>query len=168
MNNITLIGMSGCGKTVVGKRLTQILNMEFFDADAEIEREQGMLISEIFEKSGEAEFRRLEREKIAELAKLTNAVISTGGGVVLNPENMANLKQNSVVVFLGRSVDDILSTLDNSNRPLLKDISKVQKLYDERINLYRKYADVVVENVGTIEEVAEKMAYKWQMKEELQ
>jgi len=155
--NITLIGMSGCGKTVVGERLAQLLNMKSFDADAEIEREQNMRISEIFEKLGEAEFRRLEREKTAELAKLENAVISTGGGVVLNPANMENLKRNSVVVFLDRSADDILTDLDNSNRPLLADKSRVYKLYDERIELYRKYADIIVENIGTIDDTAEEI-----------
>ena len=154
MKNITLIGMSGCGKTVVGQRVSELLNMNFFDADAEIEREQGVKISEIFEKFGETEFRRLEREKTAELSQLENVVISTGGGVVLFDENIKNLKRNSLIVFLDRSVDDILATLDNSNRPLLKDVSRVQKLYDDRIELYQKYADVTVKNVGSIEDVA--------------
>ena len=157
MKNIILIGMSGCGKTIIGERVATLLNMQFFDADAEIEREQSVKISEIFERFGEAEFRRLEREKTAELASLENAVISTGGGVVLFEENMQNLKRNGVIVFLDRSVEDILATLDNSNRPLLKDKSRVQKLYDDRIELYRKYADVTVKNVGTIEEAAAKI-----------
>ena len=161
MKNIILIGMSGCGKTVIGERVAILLNKRFLDADAEIEREQGVKISEIFEKHGEAEFRRLEREKTAELSTLENVVISTGGGVVLFEENMQNLKRNGVIVFLDRSVEDILSTLDNSNRPLLKDPSRVRKLYDDRIDLYRKYADITIKNVGAIKEVAEKIANEW-------
>jgi len=164
--SISLIGMSGCGKTVVGRRVARLLDMRFFDADAEIEQEQGVKISEIFEKSGEAEFRRLEREKTAELAKLHNVVISTGGGVILDAENMENLKRNSVIVFLDRSVSDILAKLDNSNRPVLKDKSKFHKIYDERIALYRKYADIIVENIGTVDDVAERVANEWRKYDE--
>jgi len=156
--------MSGCGKSVVGARVAELLDKQFFDADTEIEREQSMKISEIFEKFGEAEFRRLEREKTAELAQLENVVISTGGGVVLFSENMSALKKNGKIIFLDRSVDDIMSTLDNSNRPLLKDPARLQKLYDDRIELYRKYADITVENIGAIEEIAVKIANEWRNK----
>ena len=155
--NVSLIGMSGCGKSVVGERLALRLDMRFFDVDAEIEKEQNMKISEIFDKFGEAEFRRLEREKISRLAELTNAVISTGGGVVLDVENIRALKRSSIVVFIDRSVEDILADLDNSNRPLLRDKSKVRELYDKRIGLYREYADVIVHNVGTVEDVVGKI-----------
>ena len=157
MKNIALIGMSGCGKTVVGERLAEVLGVPFYDADAEIERDAGMRISEIFAKFGEAEFRRLECAKTAELAKLSGVVISTGGGVVLNPENMENLRRNSTIVFLDRNPDDILATLDNSNRPLLRDSERVYAMYDERLPLYQRFADLVVENVGSIEEVVGKI-----------
>ena len=154
MKNIALIGMSGCGKTTVGRRVAELLNMQFIDADAEIEREEGVKISEIFEKRGEAEFRRLEREKTAELAKLQNVVISTGGGVILDERNIEALRKTSKIVFLDRSPDKILEQLDNSNRPMLKDKSKFYKIYEERIALYRKYADLIVDGNGTIDEVA--------------
>jgi len=153
MKNIALIGMSGCGKSVVGERLAEVFGVPFYDADAEIERDAGMRIYEIFEKFGEAEFRRLERVKTAELAQLSGVVISTGGGVVLNPENMKNLKRSSVVVFLDRKPDDILTTLDNSNRPLLQDSARVHTMYAERLPLYQRYADVAVANAGSVEEV---------------
>jgi len=157
MKNIALIGMSGCGKSVVGERLAEVLGVAFYDADAEIERDAGMRISEIFEKFGEVEFRRLERAKTAELAQLSGVVISTGGGVVLNPENMENLRRSSVIVFLDRKPGEILATLDNSNRPLLRDSARVYAMYDERLPLYHCGADLVVANVGTVEEVVGKI-----------
>jgi len=153
-DNIALIGMSGCGKTVVGQRTAELFGMQFFDVDVEIEREQNMEISEIFSQFGESKFRELESAKINELAMLDNVTIATGGGAVLNPENMAALKQKSLIVFLDRSLSDILSTLDISNRPLLTEPEQVYALYDERIELYRKYADLIVENDDKIDQAA--------------
>ncbi len=145
--NIVLIGMPGCGKSTLGKRLASSLGRSFFDADAELEKNYGETISEIFEKYGEAEFRRRETETLRLLCGKDNAVISTGGGAVKNKENIDIAKKSGVVVFLNRPLEHILGDVDTSKRPLLKDgKDNLTKLYRERIGLYKKYADAEVVN----------------------
>ena len=150
--NIVLIGMSGCGKTTIGKMLADKLEMSFYDTDELIEIKQNKKIKDIFSESGEAFFRELETEAAKETSKLENAVISTGGGMILKPENMNFLKQNSLTVYLKRTTASINKTMDASGRPLLA--NGVDKLYEmEKIRspLYEKYADLVVINEQTPE-----------------
>lgn len=155
--NIVLIGMSGAGKTTVGIAMSYKLQMAFVDMDDYIEKKSGMSVSYIFEKYGEAYFRELEKETAEHLSeKYTNTIISTGGGAVLNPENMQNLKKTGIVVYLNRSVESILSTLNANKRPLLK--SNPQKLYDMykvRHPLYLKYADICIANSGSFDETVD-------------
>lgn len=145
--NIVLIGMPGCGKSVFGRRLAGKLDRVFYDADAELEKIYGETISEIFEKYGEAEFRRRETETMRVLCAQDRAVISTGGGAVKNKENIDIAKKSGVIVFLNRPLGHILGDVDTSKRPLLKDgKERLKKLYGERIGLYKKYADIEVRN----------------------
>ena len=146
--NIVLIGMSGAGKSTVGMALSYKLRMSFVDMDAYIERKQQMTISEIFRLHGNDYFRDLETET-AKLIGQTyqKTIISTGGGVILRPENMQYLKENGIVVYINRSVENILKTLKTDKRPLLKDHpEKLYEMYEERHNLYLKYADICVVN----------------------
>ena len=158
--NIVLIGMSGAGKTSVGRALSYRLKMAFLDMDDFIEKRENMSISEIFEKYGEEHFRKLETETAEFLSQnYKNTIISTGGGVVLNPLNMDYLKKNGTVIYINRSVERILSTLNPEKRPLLK--SNPEKLYDMyniRHHLYLKYADVCIPNNGDIDECVENIA----------
>ena len=142
--NLVLIGMPGCGKSTVGKILSKELNLEFIDIDTEIEKRHG-LISEIFEKHGEPYFRKIESEIVKEFSLKVGAVISTGGGVVLNKVNMDNLMHNGKVYFINRE----LNLLAKDNRPLTNTYG-VEKLYNDRINLYKKYNDLEVDNNGDI------------------
>jgi shikimate kinase len=153
MKNIVLIGMPGSGKTTFGRYLAELLQMDFIDADPEIEKDAGKTIPELFAVS-EDWFRQCETATVRRLAKLEGKVLAMGGGVVLRPENIAALKENGVILFLDRSPGDIAGDVDMAYRPLLKDGTKrVYELYDQRYRLYKNAADRIVPNKGTRKEV---------------
>jgi shikimate kinase len=144
--NIVLIGIMGSGKSSKGRLLASRLGMHYVDVDDEIEKEQGMSISDIFAKKGSFEFRKLESNKIEEISKKKRHVISTGGGVVLSDSNMNRLKENAIVVFLNRDIDEIVRTIDIANRPLLEaaGASKLYEIFKDRLPLYRKWCDIEI------------------------
>lgn len=137
--NIVLIGMPGCGKSTLGKRLAADLGREFVDADAEIVAEAGCTIPEIFEAEGEVGFRRRESAVLARLGKEKGLVIATGGGAVTVPENQPLLRQNGRLVFL----DVAPENLSTKGRPLSA-ARTPEVIYRERLPLYRKFASVTV------------------------
>lgn len=148
MKNIVLIGMPGCGKSTFGKRLAKKLALPFYDADAVLEEREQRTIKDFFAESEDA-FRSAETRTLAHLSKLQGAVIATGGGAVKRRENMDLVKREGVVVFLDRQPENILGCLAGDERPLLAaDKQRIYSLYDERIALYRQYADYTVENNG--------------------
>lgn len=146
--NIVLIGMSGAGKSTVGMALSYKLKMPFVDMDNYIAQKENMTIPDIFQTYGSEYFRDLETAAAERIGlHYRNTIVSSGGGVVLRPENMQYLKKHGVVIYINRSVDHILSTLKTENRPLLKDNpERLYAMYEERHSLYLKYADVVVAN----------------------
>ncbi len=148
--NIVLIGMPSCGKTTVGNVLAEKLNREFLDSDTLIETTQNTTIPEIFKTKGEEYFRNKETEAIFTLSKNNSSVISTGGGVVLNKKNIDLLKENGKLFFLDRPLEMLITT---SDRPLSSNRQDLEKRYNERYNLYREYADIVIDASGSIEEV---------------
>ena len=153
MQNIVLVGMPGSGKTTFGKALAQRLGRDFYDADDVIVEQEGKTIPELFAVSEDC-FRDAEVRASQSLAEKSGIVVACGGGVVKRSENMDIFKKTGTVFFLDRSPDDIVSDVDVSTRPLLKDgKQKVYDLYDERIALYRNAADYRVPNNKTIEEV---------------
>lgn len=148
MRNIILIGMPGCGKSTFGKRLARRLGRAFYDADAVLEQREARTIKSFFAESEDA-FRAAETRTLSYLAALDGAVIATGGGAVKRTENMRLLKENGVVLFIDRAPEQILGSLEGDARPLLAgDKQRVFKLYEERIELYRRYADFVIMNNG--------------------
>ena len=152
--NIVLIGMPSSGKTTVGKRLAEITGKEFIDTDDEIVKRIGTDIPSYFAKFGEAEFRKVEGEVIAEVSKKNGMIISTGGGAVLNCANVRNLRQNGRLYFLNRSLELLTPT---KSRPLSSDIEALKKRFDERYGTYVSSADAVIEANGTVNEVADKI-----------
>ncbi|MEX1376646.1 MAG: shikimate kinase [Eubacteriales bacterium] len=160
--NIVLIGMSGCGKTTIGEMLARKLGYDFLDTD-EVVESFGMTIEELFE-SGEKSFRYVETMAVKQVAGYHSAVISTGGGVVTVAENMEYLKQNSVVVFIRRDINRIKKSLEKEadTRPLLKDESALERLYLQRVSLYEKYADFIVDNNGSIYKVCDEIIKKYE------
>jgi shikimate kinase len=144
--------MPGCGKTTVGKLLAQKLNRQFFDTDDLIRETAGREITEIFREKGEPYFRSLETGAIRSLAEKFGCVIATGGGAVLNQENVDMLKMNGRIYFLDRSPELLIPTAD---RPLALDAEAVFSRYRERYEIYKTNADETVSGDGTPENVAE-------------
>lgn len=145
--NIVFVGMPSAGKSTIAKELSKLLNRQFVDIDSLIEEKENMKIPQIFETFGEEYFRKLEHDIIKEISKKTNLVIATGGGAILDKENIINLKQNGLILFIDRPIENLIV---GGNRPLSKDEDAIKKLYDDRYNLYLNASDFVVENNGDI------------------
>lgn len=149
--NIVLSGFMGTGKTEVGRTVARMAGMAFIDIDDELERCSGMSIPEIFAEFGEPEFRRRETEAIRTISAHQRAVIATGGGAVVNPENVELLRRNGVIVCLTASVETILRRVGASrNRPLLQTEhpeKRIRELLAARQAFYEK-ADIVIATDG--------------------
>lgn len=149
MRNIILIGMPGSGKSSIGALVAEKLGREFIDTDEEIEKKYGAP-RDIINSEGEAKFRDIETEILAEVAKRSGAVISTGGGIVERECNKAILSQNGKIFLIKRS----LESLSTEGRPLSNDITA---LYERRRAKYDYFADIEIENNSTPEAAANKI-----------
>lgn len=150
--NIVLVGMPSSGKTTVGAILAEKTGLELADTDEYIVKKIGMPIADYFAKFGEAEFRKIEKETIAELSGTGGKVIATGGGAVLDKDNIRALKQNGVIVFLDRALNNLVATDD---RPLSSERDKLERLYAERYDIYKACAEVYIDANTTPEAEAE-------------
>ncbi len=163
IKNIVLIGMPGCGKTTIGLTLKDQLNMNYVDLDSYIENKYKMTIPKMFEKYGEAYFREKEAECTKEIALMKNTVISTGGGIIKNKYNIDMLKANGCIIYIDRMVESIYNVIKKTlesgtnQRPLFKDLVSLEKIYQERKELYSASADYVVKNNDTIDSVLEQI-----------
>jgi shikimate kinase len=155
--SIILIGMAGCGKSTIGQQVSKLLNKPFIDLDDLIVQRFGP-IPELF-KQGEAFFREHESQALMEACTIPGAVIATGGGVVTVPQNMAELKKSGVIVFIDRPIHKIVLDIDVSTRPLyVCGIEALNTTYNNRLPLYRQYADYIVENDTTLTEVCQRVS----------
>ncbi|MBE6608765.1 MAG: shikimate dehydrogenase [Ruminococcaceae bacterium] len=154
--NIVLTGMPGSGKSTVGK-LIELDGYKFVDIDAEIENRCGCKIKELIESEGEKYFRDLESEVIRDVSSESCLVISTGGGAILREENVRNLRKNGKIFFLNAKLSRLRAT---DYRPLSNTEDKLAKLYDERMDIYKKTADVTVPDMETPEAEAEYILVK--------
>lgn len=150
--SIVLIGMPSSGKTTVGRILAEKCGKQLADTDEYIVRKIGMPISDFFAKHGEAEFRKIEKETVAELSATGGRIIATGGGAVLDAENVRALKQNGVLVFLDRRPENLIATDD---RPLASRRSALEKLYAERYDIYCAAAELHIDTNTTSEAEAD-------------
>ncbi len=149
--NIVLTGMPGSGKSTVG-RLLRIDGFSFVDTDEEIEKRCGCAISELIKRKGEKYFRDLETQVIKDVSAKGCQIISTGGGAVLRDENVNALKRNGKLFFINASPDRLTPT---DNRPLSDTAEKLKKLYEDRIDIYKSTADVIVPDMSAPEDEAE-------------
>ncbi len=148
--SIVLVGLMGAGKTTVGRRLAQRLNLPFVDADVEIERAAGETITEIFERHGEAAFREGERRVIARLLDGGPQVLATGGGAFMDETTRDNISARGLSVWLHADLDVLMRRVSRrNNRPLLKQgdpRATMERLIGERYPVYAQ-ADVTVESI---------------------
>ena len=142
MKNIVLTGFMGTGKTSIGKALAKKLSRPVLDVDHLVEEKERRKISEIFEKEGEARFRELEKEAIREVSQRQGVVITTGGGAVIDPDNVEALKKNGWIVALEAKPETIFERVKNSrHRPLLEGrdmMDEIKRLLALREPFYRR------------------------------
>lgn len=157
--NIVLVGMPGCGKSTLGKALAERLGRPFVDTDTLIVEAAGRSIPDIFATDGEEAFRALETEAVKRAGMMSGAVIATGGGVVTRERNYAPLSQNGKIVFITRDPDK----LPTAGRPLSQ-ANPMEELYAKRLPLYKSFADLEIDNNGsldrTVESVLQALGYK--------
>ena len=152
-NNITLIGMPGSGKTRVGEQIALLTGREYIDLDRALEERLGMPCADFIVERGEPAFREQETEALSEISKRSGLVLSTGGGVVTRDENYPLLHQNSQIVMLNRKLDE----LAHKGRPITAR-DGVDKLAQQRMPLYRAWADMVVDSLDCAEATAREVA----------
>lgn len=147
--SIILIGMMGAGKSSVGRALARRTGLAHIDTDEAVASQWGMSVAEIFEKHGEEKFRDAETELLSRLAPDKAAVITTGGGLVLRPENVERLKQLGAIVWLNGDVRTLFERASRRNtRPLLQNSDPrgtFSELFRQRLPLYQAAADFEVD-----------------------
>ena len=161
--NIVLVGYRCSGKTTVGKILAQDLGMDFIDTDQVIEKKTGLSISNYVSQNGWVSFRRMERKVIKKLSLKDNLIIATGGGVVIDRDNVKNLKQKGWLVWLKADASVITERMrkeekSGKSRPALSGVNplrEIDKVLDERMKFYERASDYIVDTNSLVpEEVA--------------
>lgn len=147
--NVTLIGMPGSGKSVVGVLLAKKMNLGFIDGDLEIQKEQKALLKDILQEKGFSGFEQIENDVNCRITA-SNAVIAPGGSIIYCPEAMEHFKSMGPVVYLKLSFSELTKRLGNLTERgvALHDGMTLQELYEERVPLYEAYADVTVDETG--------------------
>lgn len=158
--NIVLTGFMAVGKTTIGKRVARRLHRRFYDADAEIVRRADLTIPELFAQCGEARFRKLESTMCRWLAARESSVISTGGGMVVNPHNLAALSRTGLVICLNASTEVLRVRIErNKLRPLAGDW---KRLYEQRRAAYAAVPYQIDTDGKSPERVAVEIVRLWQ------
>ena len=152
--NIVLIGMPSSGKTTIGYQLSNLLGKEMIDTDEMIVKREGKEISKIFDEYGEEYFRKVECDVIREVSAKSGLIISTGGGCILNSENIKNLRLNGRLYFVDRSFENLTATDD---RPLSSDAEALKRRYEERYDIYMNVCDKRIENNSSVEDAIKKI-----------
>lgn len=147
--NIILIGMRGSGKSTVGKLLADKLRRSLIETDELVEKKASGKLSDFIRKNGWEKFRSVESKVVGDVTKMDNVIISTGGGVVENPENIKILAQNGFIIYLKTNIDILLTRIGkDKNRPLLTDAKNMeqdlQNVFRKRKNLYENAAQLIV------------------------
>jgi shikimate kinase len=162
--NIALIGFMAVGKSAVGRNLAKKLRRRFVDLDRSIEKTAGMKVKEIFAVRGEPYFRQLEKQILSEILKKDGQVIATGGGVVTDDDNLALLREKTILIGLTASIDTLLARAGNgAKRPLLKGANRrdrVAELMRQRESKYAQAHFTVDTSALTLEQVVDQIVAK--------
>ena len=159
--NIILCGFMATGKSSIGKQLASRTGYNFLDLDAAIETEEGISIPQIFAAQGESAFRELESRMVERMTDRTGLVIATGGGTIVNPQNLEKLKRCGIVVTLTADIQTILQRVGSGeDRPMLQGedrVARIQALMDQRAHAYAQ-ADIILDTSAlNIQEAAERL-----------
>lgn len=164
-NNIVLIGMSGVGKSTVGVILAKILGYKFLDTDIVIQQEEGRLLCDIISAEGVDGFIAAENHIISGISS-SRSVIATGGSAVYGEDAMRNLSADGIVIYLRLDFDDLQNRLgDIKHRGVvIRDGQTLSDLYNERVPLYEKYADIIIDEKNcniekTIDKITTELKY---------
>ena len=146
--HLFIIGMQGSGKSSLGKRVAKETGLPFADTDAIVAQSAGGTVNDFFEKYGEDMFRRAETRALAALTYAPPMIISTGGGAVMNPVNRHIMRSWGTIVLIDRPLEDILGDIKLDRRPDLRDggLAEVERVYHERLPVYRALADITLKN----------------------
>ena len=162
--NIALIGYRGTGKSTIGRRLAEALEMTYVCFDAEIVRRAGMTIPEIVEHHSWDDFRDMESRVVADFAALDRQILDTGGGVITRPENVTVLRQNALVILLVATIEDIVERIGSTtDRPSLTGtrsfVDEIQEVLEQRRPLYEASADYRIDtSAHTPDEIVSEIA----------
>ncbi len=146
--HIFIIGMPGCGKSSLGRKVASNLGLPYVDTDQRIEQAVGCPTTQIFERYGEQAFRNAETNVLIQLSREPGSIVSTGGGMVLRDVNRAIMRNHGIILLVDRPLEEIMGDIKLDRRPLLKKkgLGEVERLYNERIGIYRQVADAVLDN----------------------
>lgn len=149
--SISLIGMAGAGKSSIGEELARSLNLEFVDSDLVIEQKYGKSLQDILSQNGHERFKEIEEESLLSI-NFKGIVLATGGSAVFSKKAMQFIKENSIVIYLDATYQDITERVSNfSERGLIKRPDQtVEEAYKERKELYKQFADHTIKNDETI------------------
>jgi shikimate kinase len=161
---LIIIGPMASGKSVVGKKLSKRMGLNFFDTDEQIEQKAGVTISWIFDVEGEEKFRDRESEILSTIIKEDNCIISTGGGIVLREENRALLKKGTGI-YLKTSIQSQLErTMNDKERPLLQNIDNKEEALREiaklRNPIYESCCEITIEETNSPNDAVDKIVEK--------
>ncbi len=159
---VILTGFMGTGKTAVGKKLAGKLHYRFLDTDLLLEKEKGKPVSKIFEEEGEPAFRKYEKAVLQKALTEEKVVIATGGGTIVDPENLKLMKEKGVLITLAADPEVILQRIGHSSkRPLLQaddKMARIQELLEQRQGFYQQAHHAIDTSQKSVEEIVEEIA----------